>query len=335
MNGMNGMDVIELHPDDLDAHGLLLAEVAELETAARAADAPWVHPSTVTELRHRIRHGFDLEPGRHFAGVVAGRAVALGVVHTSEWDNRDLAWLDVVVHPEHRRRGHGTRMAEHVRSVAERMGRPRHGCDAWDGTPGVAFAERLGFRPRSTAINRRQHPAEVSRDAIRDAHRAATEHASDYELVRLTGRTPEDLLPDLAALVESINDAPLDELEIEDEVFTPQRVRDYETANTQGRRLYRVLARHRGSGELAGHTVVVVEGERPEIGHQHDTTVARAHRGHRLGLLLKSEMNLWLAEAEPRLRTVDTWNAESNDHMIAVNEMLGYRWMGRGVQLQR
>jgi hypothetical protein len=43
-------------------------------------------------------------------------------------------------------------------------------------------------------------------------------------------------------------------------------------------------------------------------------------------------MNLWLAEVEPRLRTVDTWNAESNDHMIAVNEMLAYRWMGRGLE---
>ena len=28
-------------------------------------------------------------------------------------------------------------------------------------------------------------------------------------------------------------------------------------------------------------------------------------------------MMLWLAEAEPQLRAIDTWNAESNDHMIA------------------
>ena len=60
--------------------------------------------------------------------------------------------------------------------------------------------------------------------------------------------------------------------------------------------------------------------------------MVRAHRGHRLGLLLKAEMNLWLAGAEPQLRTVDTWNAESNDHMIAVNEMLAYRWMARGLE---
>ena len=40
-------------------------------------------------------------------------------------------------------------------------------------------------------------------------------------------------------------------------------------------------------------------------------------------------MMRWLAEVEPQLETVDTFNAESNDHMVAVNERLGYRVMGR------
>lgn len=113
-------------------------------------------------------------------------------------------------------------------------------------------------------------------------------------------------------------------------------MRGYETATlSQGCRLYRLVARHRDTGVLAGHTVVAVEEDHPELGEQHDTSVTRAHRGHRLGLLLKSGMNLWLRETEPQLETVDTWNAESNDHMVSVNEELGYRWMGRGLQFQR
>jgi hypothetical protein len=95
------------------------------------------------------------------------------------------------------------------------------------------------------------------------------------------------------------------------------------------------VAREKASGALAGHTVIAVDEERPAIGDQHDTAVSRAHRGHRLGLLLKAGMLLWLAEVEPQLETVDTWNAESNDHMIEVNERLGYRVMGREVQFQR
>ena len=43
----------------------------------------------------------------------------------------------------------------------------------------------------------------------------------------------------------------------------------------------------------------------------------------------------WLAEAEPQTRVIDTWNAESNDHMIGVNEVLGYRIMGRELEFQK
>ena len=46
-------------------------------------------------------------------------------------------------------------------------------------------------------------------------------------------------------------------------------------------------------------------------------------------------MNLWLRDVEPQLVSIDTWNAESNAHMIGVNEVLGYRVMGREVEYQK
>jgi RimJ/RimL family protein N-acetyltransferase len=119
-------------------------------------------------------------------------------------------------------------------------------------------------------------------------------------------------------------------------VYSPERVRAYERAQIEsGFRFRRVVARHCPTGELAGHTVLVVDSESPHIADQHDTSVVRAHRGHRLGLLLKSEMLLWLAEAEPQVTRIHTDNAESNRHMIAVNERLGYRPAGRNLEFQR
>jgi hypothetical protein len=43
----------------------------------------------------------------------------------------------------------------------------------------------------------------------------------------------------------------------------------------------------------------------------------------------------WLLEAEPELEHIDTWNTESNDHMLAVNRRLGYQEIGRSVEYQR
>ncbi len=326
------MDIIPLaHDGDSE----LLEGAVALENATHVADSPWVHDQTVEHLVGSMRYGWDGEAPEYHVGLLDGRVAAVGNVHVSEWDNLDLAWLDVTVHPDQRREGLGSQMWAHVLKRTAELGRSKIGADAWDGTAGEPFLNKQGLVRKSQAINRRQHVEELDLAEVRTHHEEAAGAAAAYELIRIEGHTPVDLLPAMSEMVAAINDAPLDDLEIEDEVFPPERIRAYEEAQiARGYRLHRIVARHRDSGELAGHTVVAVNIARPHIGFQHDTTVVRSHRGHRLGLLLKADMNLVLADAEPALRTVDTWNAESNDHMIAVNEILHYRWMGRGLEMQ-
>lgn len=326
------VEIIEFGPDDAES----VRAYAEVSTACRKVDSPWNHAVTDTGAAGFLRHGWDGEPPLAFLAIVDGVPVGAAEFHTSEWDNHHLAWLDIAVHPDHRCQGHGSTILAALLDRAREQGRTSVGIDSWELPASCAFAERHGFELRSKAINRRQVLAELDWPGIEALRADAARHASAYELVRRVGRTPDDELPALAALTASINDAPIDDLDVEDEVFPPERVRDYEAAQTgQGRLLHRIVARHRETGELGGHTVVAVDGERPWIGDQHDTAVARAHRGRRLGVLLKAEMLLWLREAQPQLATIDTWNAESNDHMIGVNELLGYRVMGRGLQFQR
>jgi hypothetical protein len=93
-------------------------------------------------------------------------------------------------------------------------------------------------------------------------------------------------------------------------------------------RTYGVVARHDATGELAALTEVGVDPADPGWGHQMLTGVTRQHRGHRLGLLVKTAMAQWLITAEPTVERVQTWNAESNRYMIAVNEALGYTILG-------
>ena len=325
------MDIGPLDPHDDDA----VAAAAEVITASEAADAPWRWPTSAERLRGVLLHGFDLETPTPFVGYDGERLVAFGALHLTEWDNRDLAWTEVHVHPSYRGEGRGSAMRRHLEKAGTEAGRSAFGTDAWDGSAGVLFAERHGYERRASEILRRQHLAELDLEALAVLHREASTAARDYELLRVPA-VPEELLEPFAELAASINDAPLDDLDIEDEVYNPERVRNYEeSAHRREMTLYRVLARHRDSGELAAHTALVVDRHRPQIAYQHDTAVARPHRGHRLGLLVKAELLRWLKEAEPQLRTVDTWNAESNDHMIAVNEALGYRWTARELAFQK
>lgn len=90
-----------------------------------------------------------------------------------------------------------------------------------------------------------------------------------------------------------------------------------------GSRGYSVAALCDATGEMAALTQVEADPVHPEWGHQQITAVARPHRGHRLGLLVKAAMLEWLAAAEPTMRRVVTWNAASNKHMVDINEALG------------
>jgi GNAT superfamily N-acetyltransferase len=325
------MDIRPFAPDDIE----VVQAVVDLVNAAQKVDAPFNHPQSVEEFVGYARYGWDGDVPETYGAWVGDELVALAEVHTTDWDNMHLAWVGAHVHPDRRGRGHGARVLAFLAQRSRELGRTSIGADAWETTSGPAFLERRGLTRRSAAIKRRQTLARVDREALDRLHDEAAVAAADYELSRFEGRTPADLLDEVAAIAAAMNDAPTDALDVEDEVFSPERIAAYEAAQeARGRRLHRVMARHRGSGELAGHTVVAVAAARPWIGEQHDTSVVRAHRGHRLGLLLKVDMMRLLAEVEPSLATVDTWNTESNGFMIAVNETLGYQVLGRELQFQ-
>jgi len=326
------MQVTEYGADDTDS-----VETGRLIlNAARPVDTPWRPALTPYRRKMLVRYGWDASPERQLLVWVDGVPVGVATVELDEWDNQDFAWFYLTIHPAHRRRGHGSAFLAHLTQLSCDAGRTKIGGSGHQSPATEAFARRHGFTLASVEVERVAYLDTLTPGLAKEAYAEAEPHAGAYDLIRLADRTPGQLLPAVAELTASINDAPIDDLEIEDEVFPVERIKDYENATIEsGHRLYRLLARHCDTGTLAGHTVVAVDTESPEIGHQHDTSVVRAHRGHRLGLLLKADMMRWLDEAEPQVRSIDTWNAESNDHMIRVNERLGYRVVGRELAFQR
>jgi len=315
-----------------------LAGALSVLDAARAVDAPHRRFTTTrTAYQARLRHGGDGEPPQvAVAREAAGRVLGVLSIHLPGWDNTHLASVNVVVDPRQRRRGLGRRLFETAVDRAGSAGRRLVCASCYDPSAGMPFLKTMGLDPVLEEVFRRQDLLALDWDRLDRMAEPARERAAGYELLRLPGPVPDPMLPAVARLTEAINDAPTDGLDFEDEVFSPARIRGYEQAQAAaGRRLYRVVARHRDTGALAGHTVVAVETEQPWQAWQHDTSVLREHRGHRLGLLLKIEMQRWLRELEPQLRILDTDNAASNAHMIGVNQALGYQVVARTVEWQR
>ena len=74
---------------------------------------------------------------------------------------------------------------------------------------------------------------------------------------------------------------------------------------------------------MAYSDVMVMEGQ-PDLAIQSDTLVLKEHRGHRLGLAVRLANVRALQDELPAVSTVRTWSAESNTHMLAVNQAMGF-----------
>ncbi len=332
---MEPVKLLWLDNDDPDARAL--AGAAAVLEAARAVDAPYWSGLIVSDLSIRLRHGWDGEPPLvAVAHDGRGRVVGVLEVYLPEYDNKHLGFLEVTVDPAARRQGLGRSLFDAGVSRIQANGRSLVLADCVDRPAGVEFCTAMGLQRASVAIHRRLDLLALDWARLDVEDKDAESRAGAYELLRIFGRTPSDMVAEIAAITESINDAPTDDLDVEDEVFSPDRIVAFEDGEAARRhRTYRIVARHRATGELAGHTVAAVDSERPGAGWQYDTSVVRAHRGHRLGLLLKIAMLRWLAEEEPQLRTLDTFNAASNVHMIRVNEILGFDVMSTVITWQR
>lgn len=293
----------------------------------------WDRPYTAREQRAELLQD---APHLEIHGVLArddsGEVVGMGYIEMPQKDNLDLGYIDVVVRPEHRRRGHGSAVLERLDELARAAGRRTLYVEVrWDigeqGSGHTAFAEAMGFR----------------RDLV-DAHRVLTLPAEmppapprdGYVLHSWRGPCPEEWIDQYAHLLTLIvQEAPSGDYPLENEFFDRERIRADEQLLVAQGRVMQVVAAESPGGVLAGHTQLVFSETDPRDAYQWDTLVLPDHRGHGLGLSLKVHAMRESADLLESRRYVHTYNAASNGPMIAVNEAMGFRqvgWLGEYVR---
>jgi GNAT superfamily N-acetyltransferase len=318
-------------------------QMAEAANAANAADRLDIPPTTGPSVATLARYTSDNRPLDALwlvrAGSGAGRdgrIAAWAYLELPSWDNTHSAYVSCVVHPGFHDRGIGMTLLERQVAESRATGRTLLITFGPKRSSRIQFLLEHGFAVAQASAQRRLEPKLTDYSRIEAIATEAASAAKDYELVKLDGTTPESMMAAMRTLLEAINDAPLDDADLEPDVFPAERVRNYEAAMAaRGQRVYRLLARHRQTGDLVGLTILCVDELRPGLAFQEDTSVVRGHRGHRLGLLLKARMLLWMRDQHPELRRIDTFNAITNEHMIRVNEELGASFTSESCLLQR
>lgn len=163
-------------------------------------------------------------------------------------------------------------------------------------------------------------------ESLTTLHDRARAAASAYDVVAWTDGAPDAWVDDYARMKSRMStDAPSGELDVTAEQWDATRVREMEKKQRDAKlRTLVVAAVHRESASLVAFTELIGFADPVAATIQADTLVLREHRGHRLGMLVKTEaLPLWrrLSPESPR---VLTWNAEENRPMLSINEAMGF-----------
>jgi len=298
----------------------------EIEATCWRVDDPSLPPRSLEVFTAWWAHGFGGSPRQSWlaADSPGGEIVGCYLLMLPDRENLTMASCDLYVAPAARRSGLGRELLAHCAGQARLAGRSRLGAEVRDGSPGAAFAAALGATSGIAEVIRVLSVDAAVTARLPELRMAAEQRADGYALVSWLGETPPEYLDDSARLSAAMADAPHDE-GVDPELWDADRItRAEQTLLEAGQRLYAVAAMHEQSGHLAAITLIGTDPGTPGWGFQALTAVLPDHRGNRLGLRVKVAMLEQLITDRPDVERILTGNAGANQHMIAINEQLGF-----------
>jgi GNAT superfamily N-acetyltransferase len=261
----------------------------------------------------------------------SGRLVGIGDLTMYRRENGHLAELGVTVPPEARRRGVGTAIVGEAERLGRQAGRTELGgmnevpVRAGFENASEAFTRHLGFTAAQHMV-KRELRLPLTPDHAGALAADPRSSPPGYSFITFADRWPDAFIEDRCELGRRMStDVPMGEQNRDEEVWDEARVRHMEAMlAAQNRAKVTTAALHDATGRLVAFTEIAVPLGAPESSWQHDTLVIREHRGHRLGFATKVVNLAAATSAFPAIRTISTWNAAENAHMIAVNDALGF-----------
>ncbi|WP_217183754.1 GNAT family N-acetyltransferase [Streptomyces sp. AC495_CC817] len=329
--------------DDADAAEFRAFAALSRRICDEAVGLPDLSPSAVELLPDWLDGTDTVQVG--FVARLDGEIAGMVTIAYAQEDGAQTAEIDLLVPEEHWGRGIEEALLAHAeadavargRSIlqtwtlhrpeeAERMLVPRTG---WGRVPATALSglfTTAGYEleqvERNSELDLRGDD-EPLREALRRAEAVA---GADYRVRSWTLPTPPELRDGFAAILARLStDAPSGDMDFVAEQWDAERVVRREERITEGGQLMSVVAvEHVPTGDLVAYNELVIAAERTGVTHQFGTLVARDHRGHRLGTIVKCANLLRWRELVPSSATVSTFNAEENRPMLDINEAIGF-----------
>jgi RimJ/RimL family protein N-acetyltransferase len=310
----------------------------EAELTGRPADAPVFSDR---EVRVMFANGDPTERLTAYAGFDGDTIVAIGIAALRLLTNTDKEYVYVAVPARLGRQGFGSSMLEFLVQGAARGGITAALSDCWVPTGEREshafrrFAEKNGFALANTEV-RRELRLPVPADHLAAWAAEAAPHHLGYQIETFVDDVPDELIGSLCHVMNQLSrDAPTGDIELEAGGRTPETFRKRgQVRREMGITMYWALATDATGQTVAYTNLAVPEGPR-DVVEQGGTLVLRGHRGHRLGLAVKSANLAAVQATHPERTRVNTQNAEVNAPMVAINEKMGFRPVELALEFQR
>jgi mycothiol synthase len=283
-------------------------EVMALCHAEAGPDAPF---RTRADVEAFLRHPPDFDTREYWVSESGGECNGFGQLAVIS--GSAAAHVEILVHPDARRSGHGTALLETVRRRAVALGaRVLIGGHATEA--GSRFAAAFGATDKHRDV----------RSLLRLPPAVAVDPVHGYGLRSWVGAAPAELLDSFARAREAINDAPSAAAE-NLAVWNAARIRDLEAALERRERDVRVTVALDKLDEVVAFTELRVSRTPGVTAGTEDTAVLPEHRRKGLGRWVKAESFRQLHEDRPDVTQVTTENAEENLAIRSLNQALGFR----------
>ncbi len=327
---VSAVDIVDVDPADDAALAAWHAAYLEADLFERESPAPWQLPELVAEARAtQTQHRFAFVIGRDGDEVVAAGRVSIDLL-----SNSHIAFVEDYVRPGHRRLGHGRAVLARLEEIARAWGCTSALTEsAWAshlgpegaGAPGREFAAATGFHLGLVDVQRALTLPVADEVLTSLAEEARPVYVRDYRLDTWSGPVPDRYAEGWARLGSLVaTEAPMGELEFDPESPSVEALRERELVQeAQGRTKHNTVAVD-AEGAVVAYSDIATTVHEPGVGYQWGTLVDPAHRGRRLGLAVKVANLTHLQATRPDITRLITYNAEVNDHMIAINRQLGF-----------
>lgn len=149
--------------------------------------------------------------------------------------------------------------------------------------------------------------------------RALATHKSSYAVHQWLDTCPDRWAGEIARLEQGLDGGGPDER------WDVAKLRQAEELSAMtGRRTMVTAAECVDTGTLVGFTSISLLDADSAVAFQDDTVVEQPHKGRDVGLHIKVSNMALLMREFPQARTIYTWNAPENSHLLAVNAQLGF-----------